>query len=85
MEDLVFKRKSLFYTHTNEKIYMVNSILSLHVSPEKEATLKLLILQNELPTPLVLFGVSRLKMSAVFSVAKLITNVMLPSLLCCIF
>lgn len=41
IENLLFKRKSLFCIHTNEKIYMVNTILSLYISPEKEAILKL--------------------------------------------
>lgn len=41
MEDLLFKRKSLFCIHNNEKIYMVNNILSLYISPGKEAILKL--------------------------------------------
>lgn len=38
-EDLVFKRKSLFCIHTNEKIYTYNSILSFYISPEKELIL----------------------------------------------
>lgn len=41
MEDLLFKRKSLFCIYNNEETYMVSSILSLYISPGKEAILKL--------------------------------------------
>lgn len=41
MEDLLFKRKNFFYIHNNENIYVVNNILSLYISPGKEAILKL--------------------------------------------
>lgn len=41
MEDLLFKRKNLFCIHNNENIYIVNNILSLYISPGKEAILKL--------------------------------------------
>lgn len=41
MDSLFFKRKSLFCVHNNENIYMISSILSLYISPGKEAILKL--------------------------------------------
>lgn len=67
MEDLHFKRKSLFCIHKSEKIHMVNNILSLYISSGKEGILKTWIFQYKLPAPLVFFGVYRLKMFAVFT------------------